>query len=83
MDLFSFLFPPKKNSAKTAKDRLTMIIAREHGGASGRRDFLPAMQQELIAVISKYVAIDPKDINVSFKTQGDCEVMEVNIVLPD
>ena len=41
------------------------------------------MQKELIAVISKYVSINPDDIKVSLEKQGNYEVLEVNIVLPE
>jgi hypothetical protein len=38
---------------------------------------------ELIAVISKYVKVNPDDIRVSLEKQGNYEVLEVNIVLPE
>ena len=41
------------------------------------------VQQELIAVISKYVSVNPNDIKVSLEKQGNYEVLEVNIVLPE
>ncbi|OYW29811.1 MAG: cell division topological specificity factor MinE, partial [Methyloversatilis sp. 12-65-5] len=46
-------------------------------------DFLPALQQELVAVISKYVRVNPEDIKVQLEKQDNYEVLEVNIVLPD
>ena len=70
MSLFSRLFGNKPKSAATAKERLQLII-------------LPKMQKELIAVISKYVSINPDDIKVSLEKQGNYEVLEVNIVLPE
>ena len=82
MALLSFLFPEKKKSATAAKERLQIIIARERTNRSGP-DFLPALHQELIAVISKYVKVNPDDIKVSLDRQGNLEVLDVNVVLPD
>ena len=82
MALLNFLFPEKKKSASAAKERLQIIIARERSSVTGP-DFLPALHQELIAVISKYVKVNPDDIKVSLDRQGNLEVLDVNVVLPD
>ena len=83
MSLLSLPFGNKPKTAAMAKERLQLIIAHERNGLSGKKDFLPEMQKELIAVISKYVAINPDDIKVSLEKQGNYEVLEVNIVLPE
>ncbi|MGE8619087.1 MAG: cell division topological specificity factor MinE, partial [Achromobacter spanius] len=43
---------------------------------------LPQLQQELIAVISKYVKINPEDIKVHLERQDTLEVLEVKIEMP-
>ena len=48
-----------------------------------RADDLPRMQEELMAVIGKYVRISPSDIKVSLERQDNLEVLEVKIELPD
>ena len=84
MSLLSMLFGQKPKTASVAKERLQLIIARERTDASaGSPDFLPKLQQELIQVISKYVSVNQDDIKVSLEKQGNFEVLEVNIVLPD
>ena len=83
MSLLSLLFGEKKKTASIAKERLQLIIAREHSSASHGPDFLPALQRELIEVISKYVPVNPDDIKVQLEKQDNYEVLEVNIVLPD
>ncbi len=82
MSLLSLIFGEKKSTASVAKERLQLIIARERVGLSGP-DFLPDLQKDLVAVISKYVPIDPNDIKVALEKQGNYEVLEVNIVLPE
>ncbi|MDQ1815049.1 cell division topological specificity factor MinE [Massilia sp. CCM 9210] len=82
MALLSFLFPSKPKSATAAKERLQIIIARERGHRTGP-DFLPALHRELLEVISKYTRVSPDDIKLSLDRQGNLEVLEVNVVLPD
>ena len=82
MSLLSFLFNNKPKSANMAKERLQIIIARERSNRDGY-DFLPALREELIAVISKYTKVSPDDIKVSLDKQGNLEVLDVNVVLPE
>ncbi len=82
MALLSFLFDSKPKSASAAKERLQIIIARERNTANSP-DFMPALHRELIAVISKYTHVDPDDIKISLDRQGNLEVLDVNIILPD
>ena len=82
MPLLSFLLPKKEKSATAAKERLQIIIARERNGTAGP-DFLPAPHKELIAVISKYTKVNADDIKISLDRQGNLEVLDVNVVLPD
>ena len=84
MSLLSFLLGEKKKTASVAKERLQIILAHERGGARrAAPDYLPALQRELIAVISKYVSIKPEDIKVQLERQDNLEVLEVKIELPD
>jgi cell division topological specificity factor len=82
MSLLSFLYNKQPKTASAAKERLQIIIARERNGRAGP-DFLPALHQELIAVISKYVKVNPEDIKISLNSQGNLEVLDVNVVLPE
>ena len=84
MSLLSFLLGEKKKTASVAKERLQIILAHERSGRGGRRpDYLPELQRELIAVISKYVSIKAEDIKVQLEKQDDLEVLQVKIELPD
>jgi cell division topological specificity factor len=76
-----FRRPPK--SASLAKDRLSIIVAREHTGGRKTPDYLPQLQQELLAVLARYETIDLANVTVNVERNGDCEVLELNIVLPD
>jgi len=69
-------------SAELAKERLQIIVAHERG-ARTNPDYLPQMQQEIIAVIKKYIAIDQDQVSVQLDSNDDCSVLEVNVTLPD
>ncbi len=80
----SFLLGEKKKTASVAKERLQIILAHERSGRNTREpDWLPALQRDLIAVISKYIKIDPQDIKVDLQRQDNLEVLEVKIELPE
>jgi cell division topological specificity factor len=83
MSLLSFLIGEKKKTASVAKERLQIILAHERGSRARGANYLPALQRELLAVISKYVSIKPDDIKVHLERQDNLEVLEVKIELPD
>jgi cell division topological specificity factor len=70
-------------SASLAKDRLSIIVARERATTRGGADYLPQLQQELLAVIARYETIDLANVTVNLDKSGGCEVLELNIQLPD
>jgi cell division topological specificity factor len=70
------------DSAKVAKERLQILVARDRTGIV-RREYLPALQEEILAVIRKYVAVDPDAVQVQFDRHDDCEILEVNVTLPE
>ena len=80
----SFLLGEKKKTASVAKERLQIILAHERSGSrSHQPDYLPALQRDLVAVISKYISIAPEDIKVNLERQDNLDVREVKIELPD
>lgn len=84
MSFLSFFVGEKKKTASVAKERLQIILAHERSGRNASEpDYLPALQRELIDVISKYIKIDPRDIKVNLEHQGNLDVLEVKIELPD
>lgn len=68
-------------SATAAKERLQIVLAHERIGRT-REDFLPKLQQELIAVVARYVAIDPGKVNVNLDRGGDMSTLAIEIELP-
>src|SRR3954471_10117036 len=74
-------FKRTTKTAAIAKDRLSIIVARERGTSRNAPDYLPQLQQELLQVIAKYELIDLDQVSVNVDRNGACEVLELNIVL--
>ena len=72
----------KKGSASVARERLQILVAHDRAERH-QPSYLPKLQEELIAVISKYVRIDPNDLKVHLERQDNLEVLEVKIELPE
>ena len=84
MSFLSFLLGEKKKTANVAKERLQIILAHERSGRNpAEPDYLPELQRELVAVISKYIRINADDIKVNLERQDNLEVLEVKIELPE
>ena len=83
MGFLSFMLGEKQKSATVAKERLQIILAHERSSRSSSPDYLPALQRELLAVVTKYVAIHPNDVKVHLERQDNLEVLEVKIELPE
>ena len=66
--LMEWLTGQKAKSAGQAKDRLKLVLIND------RTDLTPAemenLKNELLAVISKYIPIDPGGVNISMSQEG-------------
>ena len=82
--IIDFLFGDRKTegSASVARDRLQIIVAHERSKRD-MPDFLPQLRQDLLEVISRYVAVDQDQFNINLDRDGGYEVLEMNIVLPE
>jgi len=81
MGMFDFL-KAKKNTASIAKDRLRIIIAQERS-AQGGPDYLPLLRRELLEVIRKYVNVDADAVKVDLVKEGEHDVLDISVSLPD
>lgn len=82
MSLMDMFRKEQKTSASVAKERLRVLVAHDRLRNNGP-DYLPQLQQEILAVIRKYVAIEDNDVNVQLEQQGQTSVLELNVTLPD
>jgi cell division topological specificity factor len=82
MGIFDFLRSRPKNTASVAKERLRIIVAQERA-QQGRPDYLPLLRREILEVIKKYVNVDPDAIDIHVEREGDSEILELSVALPE
>ena len=82
MSLLDYFLSKRKKTAVVARERLQIILARERVDRSGP-DYLPALKREILEVVAKYVAIDIEQVQVHLQREGNCEILELNISLPE
>jgi cell division topological specificity factor len=82
MGIFDFLRARPKNTASVAKERLRIIVAQERA-QQGRPDYLPLLRREILEVIKKYVNVDPDAIDIHVEREGDSEILELSVALPE
>lgn len=79
--LLEYLFGRSKNdTASVARERLSIIVARE-GRNQKVPTYLPQLKRELLEVLAKYEKINLEQVTVNVEHQGDCEVLELNVIL--
>jgi cell division topological specificity factor len=69
------------SSASVAKDRLQIILAHERSSRDGE-DFLPRLQQELLAVVARYVQVDANKVQVNLERGEGMSTLAIGVELP-
>lgn len=82
MSLLDYFRSSKSKTASVAKERLQILVAHERYYRN-KPSYLPQLQEELLAVIRKYVNVEQDAISVKFEQDENQETLELNIVLPD
>jgi cell division topological specificity factor len=78
------LFWRKKKTAQTAKQRLMAVLEAERATRGGARlpDYLPALQRELVRVVSKYAKVPSKEVRVRIEHRRHGDGVELKVELP-
>lgn len=82
MSLLDYFRKERRSSANVAKERLQILVAHDRVRTNGP-DYLAQLQQEILAVIRKYVVIGDDDVRVQLEQQGTTSVLELNVTLPE
>ena len=81
MSIFSYL-RKRSSTAAVAKERLQIIISHERTQRN-TPDYLPKLQEEILAVIAKYVPINKDQVSVHLERMGDSAVLELNVTMTE
>lgn len=71
----------KKDTAAIAKERLQIIVTHQRS-QRGRPDYMPMLEKELLEVVRRYVIVDDDAINITFDSEDNYSVLELNVTLP-
>ena len=75
--------PPPLATAPIARDRLQILLAHERAGTRGQPDLLMQLREEILAVVSRHVALDPDKVIVRMERGKNVSTLEVDIEIPN
>lgn len=81
MNLLRF-FSGRNASAPVARERLQILLAHERG-LLGQSDLLVTLREEILAVVSKHVVLDPDKVIVKLERGKTVSTLEVDIEVPN
>jgi cell division topological specificity factor len=65
-------------SAPVAQERLQILLAHERG-LRRQPDLLDVLQAEILAVVSRYIVLDPEKVTVRMDRRKHVSTLEVDI----
>jgi cell division topological specificity factor len=79
MNLLAWLRGGGRNSARTAKERLQLVLVHDRADLSPGK--LAALKDDLIAVLSKHIEIDIRSVRVELTRERDQQRLVADIPL--
>jgi cell division topological specificity factor len=80
MNILNFF--TRNRSAPVARERLQILLAHERA-LTGRTDLAAILQEEILAVITKHIAIDRDKVNVKLDRGKQFSTLEIDIEMPE
>ena len=71
----------QRGSAPIARDRLQILLAHERV-ADGRTDLVAVLQEEILAVIARHVAVDRDKVQIKLDRERGVSTLEIDIEMP-
>lgn len=76
------LFFKRRNSAPVARERLQILLAHERS-ALGRSNLISILREEILAAISRHVAVEPDKVQVKMDRGSAVSTLEIEIEIPN
>jgi cell division topological specificity factor len=74
---------PEPATAPIARERLQILLAHERGMRGQQPDLLLMLREEILAAVSRHVALDPDKVIVRMERGKDISTLEVDVELPN
>ena len=75
--------PPPPATAPIARERLQILLAHERGMRGQKPDLLWLLREEILAVVSRHVTLDPDKVIVRLERGKNVSTLEVDIEVPN
>jgi len=82
MRFFNFNFARRRNSAPVARERLQILLEYERRIIS-QSDLVVVLRQEILAVVSRHVSVDPEKVQVKVDRGAKVSTLEVDVEFPN
>ncbi len=76
-----WLFGHRAASAPIARERLQILLAHERG-LHGKANLLELLREEILAVVSRHILLDPKKVHVRMNKGESVSTLAVDVELP-
>jgi cell division topological specificity factor len=77
-----FNFARRRNSAPVARERLQILLEYERRIIS-QSDLVAVLRQEILAVVSRHVSVDPEKVQVKVDRGAKVSTLEVDVEFPN
>ena len=81
--LFRLFSRPEPASANVARERLQILLSHERGVLGKQPDLLARLREDILAAVSRHVALDPEKVKVRMDRGKNVSTLEVDIELPN
>lgn len=75
--------PPAPATAPIARERLQILLAHERGMRGEQPELLMLLREEILAAVSRHVALDPDKVIVRMERGKNVSTLEVDVELPN
>jgi len=69
------------SSAKIAKERLQILIAKDGGSHILSDEVIKKIEYEILAIVKKYIKINEENIDIRVENENGMEILGLNITL--
>jgi cell division topological specificity factor len=76
------LFSSRSATAPVARERLQILLAHERG-LLGQPDLVVTLREEILAVVSRHIQLDPEKVTVKLDRGKTVSTLEVDIEVPN
>ncbi|MDN5938280.1 MAG: cell division topological specificity factor MinE [Salinisphaera sp.] len=83
MSFLAFFRSQRPGSAQLAKERLQVVVAHRRANRGDHPAWFPKLQKDLLRVLRKYIEVQDDAVQIGIERDGDLEVLELNITLPE